>query len=196
MNLEETKKNFRLDARDIRDGIDPQTRAEEDEIMTQTIIQTDLYQNCKYILTYVSTGSEADTHKLIDQAIRDQKGVYVPKICGDNMTFFRIESLDELHAGVLGILEPDADPVRAFPYSLHLSLDSAQDCVVIVPGLAFDTKCNRIGHGKGYYDRFLSHFRKCMSIGLCYTEQIQEEVPVGPGDVSLDLVVTPGRAYF
>ncbi len=78
----------------------------------------------------------------------------------------------------------------------HISLDRKEECVVFVPGLAFDASLQRIGYGGGYYDRFLGAFQKRMAVGLSFKEQIIDSVPCAGYDEPLDLIVTPERAYF
>ena len=126
-------------------------------------------------------------------AVFDRSGNILPH---GKMDFFLCEDLSLLVRNEKGILEPEANPARLFPYTTHISLDSAENCMILVPGLAFDAKLGRIGYGSGYYDRYLSGFCKKMTIGMAFKEQIVEEVPMGQDDILMDLVVTPERAYF
>lgn len=192
------KKRLREQMKQIRDRIPEDVREKENESITNTILGTELYEQASCILTYVSFGSEVDTKALISRAIRDGKRVYVPKTYPEShsMDFFLCEDTGSLARNSYGILEPDGNSAELFPYTTHISLDSAQDCMILVPGLAFDRKLGRIGFGSGYYDRFLSRFRKKMAIGMAFNEQIVDEVPMGPEDEPVDLVVTPERAYF
>ena len=192
----EEKKALREKMKAIRDAIPEETRKEEDRILTDTILQTPFYAQAKWILTYVSFGSEVDTHALIRSALKDRKRVFVPCVKDKAMDFYEIEALTDLAPGTMGIPEPEANPAKKFPYSLHLSLDRAEECAVFVPGLAFDRNCHRIGYGGGYYDRFLASFRKKMAVGLCYNEQVQEAIPCLPEDMQTDIVVTPTGAFF
>ena len=192
----EEKKAFRERMKALRDAIPQETRAEEDKILTDMILQTPFYAQAKWILTYVSFGSEVDTHALIQRALKDGKRVFVPCVRDKSMDFYEIESKRDLAPGPMGIPEPDPNPAKKFPYELHLSLDRAEECAVFVPGLAFDKSCHRIGYGGGYYDRFLASFRKKMAVGLCYSEQVQENIPCLPTDMTTDIVVTPTGAFF
>lgn len=194
--LGESKKALREKMKALRDAIPQETRNAENKTLTEMILQTELYQKAKWILTYVSFGSEVDTTALIQKAFKDGKHVFVPCIRNHTMDFYEIENLHDLTPGTMQIPEPDPNPAKKFPYEIHLSLDRAEECAVFVPGLAFDKKCGRIGYGGGYYDRFLGTFRKKMAVGLCYTEQIVDEVPMGENDVQPDLVVTPTGAFF
>lgn len=194
--LEEKKKQMRQQMRFVRNNLTLEEREAQNKVITELILGTELYQSARFILTYVSYASEVDTRVLMGRAIKDGKKVYVPKVMGDKMDFFQVEDPAKLVPNKMGIPEPEADPVKLFPYTTHLSLDSSAECMILVPGLAFDAKLNRIGYGAGYYDRYLASFRKKMAVGLAYKEQIVDEVPVGETDEPLDLVVTPERAYY
>lgn len=210
--LNSRKEAQREKMKQIRDAIPREKREEESQALFRIVTQTELYENAKWILSYVSFGSEVGTRELLKKALKDGKRVYVPAVqrmpsrissadnvkdkSGLKMNFFRLENPEELHPGTMGIPEPEADPARAFPYDLHMSLDKAEECVFLVPGLAFDRSCHRLGYGGGCYDRYLSRFDKKMTVGLSFTEQIVDEVPYGDKDVALDLVVTPGGAFY
>ncbi len=197
MEFDKEKEALRTRMKEVRAAIPADVREDENKAITNILLNTSLYETAAFILTYVSCGTEVDTTAFIRQAIRDGKKVYVPKVLGNHtMDFFLCEDLGRLRRNKLGILEPEADPEILFPYNTHISLDSAENCMILVPGLAFDSKLGRIGFGGGYYDRYLAHFCKKMSIGMAFNEQIIEEVPMGQEDVPVDLVVTPERAYF
>jgi 5-formyltetrahydrofolate cyclo-ligase len=85
-----------------------------------------------------------------------------------------------------GIEEPDGEDI----------VDPEDIDLVLVPLLAFDRKGNRVGYGKGYYDRFLHRCRKdCLKVGLSFFGPVEEISDVHPGDVRLDLCITPERVY-
>ncbi len=197
MEFDQEKEALRRKMKQIRDAIPEESRSEQNKTITNIILNTALYESAAFILTYVSFGSEVDTTALIQHAIRDGKKVYVPKVLSNGvMDFFQCDDLSRLQPGAMGIPEPEADPCALFPYTTHISLDSAENCMILVPGLAFDKKLGRLGFGGGFYDRYLSHFRKKMAIGMAFNEQMIDEVPMGQEDVPVDLVVTPERAYF
>lgn len=184
----------------IRGAIPEEDRIAESRAIMKTLRSTEMYQNARFILTYVSSGSEVDTRDFITQAIRDQKNVYVPRVMeslsGRRMEFFRCDDLSVLRRSTYGILEPEADYAAVFPYDIHMSLDRAEECLVIVPGLAFDQQLGRIGYGGGYYDRFLTKCHKRFAIGVAFKEQMVDAVPMDSHDMPVDLVLTSDRAYF
>ncbi len=194
--FQEQKEELRIKMKKLRDGINEASRAAQNKTLTEMILQTALYADAKYILSYVSFGSEVSTTELLKKAMKDGKAVYVPRISDGAMEFYQLEDFSSLKKNAMGIPEPDGNPAKLFPYDMHISLDRAEECIMLVPGLAFDKKLNRCGYGGGYYDRYLKNFHKKMAIGLSYSEQIIDKVPVTDKDVPLDLVVTPTGAYF
>lgn len=194
----EQKQLLREKMKTVRDSIPEKERKEQSEALANIVLGTELYETSVFILSYVAKGSEVDTSAIMKKAIQDGKKVYVPKIFpkSKTMDFFECDDLNDLQEGEMGILEPKGDPAGLFPYSMHISLDAAPNCMILVPGLAFDEKLSRLGMGGGYYDWYLSRFKKKMTVGMAFNEQMVEEVPTGPNDVSLDLVVTPKCAYF
>lgn len=194
------KTALRSELKERRNNIPEADRIAESRTIINTLRSTEMYQNARFILSYVSYGSEVDTRDFITQAIKDQKNVYVPRIMeslsGRRMEFFRCEDLSSLQRNYMGILEPEMDYAHVFPYDIHMSLDRAEECLVIVPGLGFDERLGRIGYGGGFYDKFLAKCHKRFAIGIAFKEQMIDEVPMGPHDSPVDLVLTSDRAYF
>jgi 5-formyltetrahydrofolate cyclo-ligase len=84
-------------------------------------------------------------------------------------------------------MEPSLDATGPAPGEVDLA---------IVPGVAFDERCCRLGFGGGFYDRLLGELRPdAAALGLAYDVQVVEQVPTGPGDVPVHLVVTPSRVH-
>ena len=131
---------------------------------------------------YISFGGEPETSGMIEAARSSGKIVMVP-VCTKNNMIIRpclLEDSAELRIGPYGIREPALE--RPVPID---NLD-----LVIVPGVAFDKKGNRLGRGKGYYDRFLKELSDdTATIGLAYDFQILPSVPVQAHDVSVKRVL-------
>lgn len=138
----------------------------------------------KNILVYSDFKNEVKTDRVIDYLLKNGAAVYLP-VCSCNEHTFapvRIYSSDFEHKfNKYGIAEPVADG----------NGDVQIDCA-LVPGIAFDEKCNRIGFGGGYYDRFLSD-ADIFKIGLCYDFQIVKEAEYGAFDVPMDTVISERR---
>ncbi|NLI60335.1 MAG: 5-formyltetrahydrofolate cyclo-ligase [Clostridiales bacterium] len=136
-------------------------------------------------MSYVSIGNEVRTVGIIEKLLEEGKNVSVP-LCIPERTGLvasRIYHLDELEPSYFGLLEPKKEFIRPVePQAIEM---------ILIPGLAFDRKGNRLGLGKGYYDRFLTRLSaNVLKIGLAYRFQIIEEVPIGSWDVPLDIIIT------
>lgn len=158
-------------------------------IIISNITRCREYLNCKRLFTYVSLPDEPSTKDLINFALADGKEVFVPK-CENSagvMTFRAINSFSELKKGYFSVLEPDSSAPEC--------KESDSDDLCIVPGTAFDVKGNRIGYGRGYFDRFLSDF-KGFTIGLCFSVCIVPEIPSDEYDIALNAVCTEEKLYY
>lgn len=153
--------------------------------LTAKLFSFEPFQKAGVVACYVSLAEEVDTRQLIDRALRLGKRVVVPKcdLKKRRLDFYEIKSRKELKKGALGIPEPKTDPAR-------LMRPRQIDCV-LVPGIAFDKKKNRLGRGAGFYDRFLKRVsKKTSTIGLGFSFQLVARVPTEPHDVKLDCVMT------
>jgi len=136
--------------------------------------------NAKRIGIYCSTRGEVDTYGLMEHWFWDKDiSIYVPKVTGETMDFFRISSFKDLSMGRFGILKPQTDD-KINPDELE---------VIIVPIVAFDKNKHRIGFGKGYYDRYLKQ-TSARKIGIAFSFQEVDEILVDPFDVDCDIVIT------
>ena len=139
------------------------------------------------ILAYSNIKTEVSTHPLLTELLNKKINLYLP-VCNQNMiTPIRIQDLSlELTIGHFNIREPNIeitnDPTRKI---------SATDLdIIIVPGLGFDNQGNRLGLGKGFYDRFLPLCNKALKIGLAFEEQITQLIPTEEFDQKVDIIVT------
>lgn len=139
------------------------------------------YAAARVVLAYHSVGSEVDTISLIRRMRADGKIVCLPRVLGGGVMEAR--RMDGLIPGPLGIPGPEG-PVLP-PDAIDL---------ILVPGLAFDLSCYRLGQGGGYYDRYLPGCRG-FSVGLAYDCQVVDALPREAHDAQLDLVVTETTLY-
>ncbi|MGN0459088.1 MAG: 5-formyltetrahydrofolate cyclo-ligase [Eubacterium sp.] len=161
-------------------------KTELDEKIISNLLNSDLYKNAQTVLSYASLKNEIDTDCLISTALKDGKRVCVP-LCESKegiMSFYYINSLDELSVGMFGIREPNAQKcVRA---------EKFENALIVLPGLAFDLNGNRLGYGKGYYDRFLQ-IHPLNSVGLCYNSLIVDYIPTDEYDQRVSNIITDSR---
>lgn len=149
-----------------------------DAIFAQ-IEDSEAFNKASSILSYWSMSDEVMTHKAVERWSKYKK-VYLPLIKGNDLELVRFEGIEKMKPEpVFGILEPTSDE----------KIEIGEIELVIVPGVAFDAGCNRMGRGKGYYDRLLSE-SVAVKIGVAFSFQIVDKVPVDPHDVPLDMVVT------
>jgi 5-formyltetrahydrofolate cyclo-ligase len=166
----------------IRRGIPADLKSEADRNILKHVVALGEYKDASLILAYVSKEYEADTRKLLRHAVDNGKKVAVPKTySGGIMDFHRINDLSDLEQGRLGILEPDVTRPKA---------ENFENAVCFVPAVVFDRRGHRVGHGKGFYDRFLSENPDLCKIGLAYGVCVTDEVPSERFDVAVDKLIT------
>lgn len=141
----------------------------------------------KVVFAYYSLPDEVNTHQLVDDLLADGKTVFLPKVIdGERMTWHRYTGTESLREGALHIMEPDSS---AEDLDIENYLSQASDTMLVVPGLAFDAKGQRLGRGRGYYDRFLIAHPILYKIGVCFDFQKVDEVPTDANDVPIDEVI-------
>lgn len=177
---EHTKRFFRQAVLKKRDALSPAEQERARILITERLLGHQWYYNSDIILCYMSYGSELCTHELIEESLKKGKRVYLPRVEGKDMVFYRIHSLEELVPGFHGIAEPKGDTER-YVYSQ----EQAGHTLIIMPGVAFDPYRNRMGYGGGYYDRFLRDKQGLWirSIAICHKCQMLPEIPWEPHDI-------------
>jgi len=141
------------------------------------------FNSARGVLLYASKGSEVHTDGIIQSALSLGKKVALPlALKGEKrLEIYWINSISELAPGAFGILEPPPKP--------EMKADPSEIDLVVVPGVSFDRRGQRIGYGMGYYDSILGKFR-CKKIALAYDMQLVERIPAEPHDVAVDMIVT------
>lgn len=135
----------------------------------------------KTVLAYWSLPDEVNTHSFILKWNRDKRFI-LPVVNGNDLDLRIFNGIEKMERGAaFGILEP----VRTDENIEIKDIDLA-----IVPGVAFDAKGNRLGRGKGYYDKLLVSNR-IYKVGVCFPFQLLPQVAVSDHDIPMDIVVTP-----
>ena len=174
------KKNIRKEVLAKRNSLSPDTIEISSGIIADKVLSLDEFKKAKTILLYSSFGSEVKTDLLIKKALEYGKEVYLPKVEGEDMNFYHISLKEELLKGAWGIEEPKGEPDKIFR--------GDKDALVVMPLVGYDREGNRIGYGKGYYDRFLVSHETGLKIGIAFG--IQEcEISPEPTDIRLDMLV-------
>jgi 5-formyltetrahydrofolate cyclo-ligase len=151
------------------------------------------YGRAKTVMFYIDVRSEVRTRHALPTALTQGKKIVVPW-CNDKgeLELFHLESMDELAVGMYKILEPKQE-LRTLPAKQVAAADLD---LVIVPGVAFDRRGARMGHGKGYYDKLLQHARAdAPLVALAFECQLFPEIPVAPHDIFMDAVITEKAIY-
>ena len=175
-----------MDKQTLRRQIREQKRAmTEEQIVAaseklgELFAASELYRQAKTIYGYLPYNQEVRTVPMLQQALADGKRVAVPKCYGDEMRFIYLDDLSRVESGYCGIPEPIADePVADDPTAL-----------VLMPGLAFTERGDRMGYGGGFYDKFLASEPNHPTLALCYAFQMVDFIPTEEYDIPVDCVL-------
>ncbi len=149
------------------------------DIIFNKIINTSEYQSANTVALYKNLISEVDTNKLIDYTLTIGKTVSLPRVEDNNLNFYKVDKQTILIKSNFGVFEPISNQV----------IPKENIDLIIVPGVCFDKNNNRLGFGKGYYDRYLMN-TKMKKIGICFIEQLTNNIPADSNDVKMDLIIT------
>lgn len=179
------KKDLRSKYIEIRNALSEDTKIKASILMEKCIINNDLYKESDNILLFASYGSEINTFDLISSTLKLNKKLFLPKVCGDDLLFFCISSLDDLSLGYKGIYEPIGN-TKLFDYE-EADIDRT---LIIMPGVVFDKNNNRLGYGKGFYDRFLMDKERLIkrSLAIGYKCQLADSLPADENDIKPECV--------
>jgi len=139
------------------------------------VAQRPEYASAQTVMAFVGTNGEPDTDGLFARLERDGKRLVLPRVEGERIVPCLVG--DGLRPGAFSVPEPAGEVCPADEIDL-----------VLVPGLAFTAEGVRLGQGGGYYDRFLAALA-CPTIGVCFTEQVVDELPREPHDVAVGALV-------
>ena len=167
------KKEIRKEVLKKRDSLSQNRRKGYDEVIVRRLSRF-LHGR---VLSSMAAGSEPDLSSLAP----DRVFAYPKVMDGTSMKAFVSSSFE---TGPFSIREPSGG-IEISPEELD---------VILVPMVAFDERLHRLGHGKGYYDRFLKD-TKAFKIGIAYEIQKKEDIPIDEGDVSMDIIVTEEKIY-
>lgn len=134
----------------------------------------------KGICAYYPLGAEVSLLLLYVWLLEKNVPMAFPKVCGDVIEFYRVDTMEDFSKGNFGIMEPVCGCMRA---------DWAE-AVCLVPGAAFDRTGGRLGYGKGYYDRFFACHPRIFRIGIAYESQLEERIPTEEYDKPMHALAT------
>lgn len=196
--VKKSKKECRREAREKRKATTEDYRRDASAAIALNVLTVPEMKKARTIFAYCSVGEEPGTLAVISSLLESGKRVCLP-LCtdideeghrtgaADAMEARAIKSFDDLAPGAYGIPEPGA----------HTKVIPAEDIdLIILPCLSCDRNCNRLGHGGGYYDKYLSRVRPdCVKLALCYEAVLADEIPAEAHDIPVDAVITEKQIY-
>ena len=175
------KQRIRQETRMISARLTPEYRHEASREITRQVLALPFWKQAETVMAYWSLAEEPDTRELMETALREGKTLLLPR-CLDagKMTALPVRDLTGLKAGALGIPEPEeGKDGEKIP----------EPDLILVPCMTAAMNGVRLGHGAGYYDRFLAeHSGK--TVCLCFRALLRADLPAEDTDVSVDLVIT------
>ncbi len=164
-----------------RNELDTKSWVQSSKLIYSKLLAHELIKQSESIGIYVSNGKEISTNELILELLKTNKCISVPKIVNDDLEFREIKTFEDLEMGKYGILEPIQECLVVSPKEINL---------LIVPCVAVDCNGNRVGMGKGYFDRFLSSNNSMKTICLAYEIQFLPEINPEEHDQKIDYIIT------
>ena len=225
MTYHENKKEFRMIYKKLRAQQDKGLAAENSKRICSNIIRSEAFKAAKYIFAYYPLEHEADIRMAARYARELGKTTAFPRVSGDDMDFFRVCGFEELKKGSFGVMEPDAGGEKLVPSHMIKKAEyggapasgdgcpgeshggasedtfrkneiiDAADVLVIVPGLAFDRSGNRLGYGKGYYDKYFAVHTGCILMGASFDLQIADRIPAMEHDLKMDMIISQSGIF-
>ena len=154
-------------------------------MITKRVAALPEFCQAERIMAYADYNHEVMTGFLIEEAWKSGKEVAVPKVVGKDMVFYKLTDFKQLAPGYFGIPEPSQGEIVHWDQAL-----------MIMPGVAFDRKNNRVGYGGGFYDRFLEKNPDILRVAVAFDFQILDQVPVWPTDIRPQIIVTEKDTFY
>ena len=175
------KQRIRQEVRMISGQLTPEYRREASREITRQVLALPFWKEAGTVMAYWSMPSEPDTRELMETALREGKTLLLPR-CLDagRMAALPVKDLDGLKPGALGIPEPE--PAAA-------GSEIPEPDLILVPCMAAAPHGVRLGHGAGYYDRFLAE-HPGKAVCLCFRALLRADLPAEETDIITDLVIT------
>lgn len=144
-------------------------------LLTDRILGHQWYYLSDTLLGFASYGSEINLDFILTDALEKGKKLFLPKVEGEQLVFYRVEHLEELEIGYKGIREPVGNTEKFQNRTGSL----VKHTLMLIPGVAFDKERNRMGYGKGFYDRYLEDKPDLLlrTIGVGYKMQLLDKIP-------------------
>jgi 5-formyltetrahydrofolate cyclo-ligase len=185
------KKDFRKQVIESRKNKDSEFISINSQIITEKLLSMNCIQQASTIMLYLDFNNEVKTDQLITKLISLRKTVTSPVTIKDERKLipYEITNLKEgIKIGAYGIREPNKD--------ISNEIDVKNIDVLIVPAVAYDKNCYRLGYGGGYYDRFIERLRDdAITIGIAFDLQLFDSIPKEEHDAQLNYIITESSTY-
>lgn len=186
MTRQEEKQQLRAIVRRLEAALTPEYREKSSRAIVRRLLATPEYQESQTVFCFAGTVHEIDTQPILADVLSAGKTLCVPLCVAPSIMEPRqITDLCQLSPGAFGILEPPAD-------ALPIPIDAID--FAVLPCVTCNYLGQRLGHGGGYYDRFLSQYRGG-TVLLCREQLIRQEIPVEPHDYPIPWVLTERGLY-
>lgn len=179
------KKRIRKEALSARRAMLPEQRAQESRDITDKVLSSSEFIEAETVFCYVSLDDEVHTYDIMFAVLKAGKRLCIPYVTDEKgiMLAVQLRSISDLVIGAYGI------PTAPEYNGSHVVVSPEDIDLAIVPGAAFTLDGQRIGMGGGYYDRFLERLAG-ISVGVAYSCQMYENLPVEQHDKKVDIIFT------
>ena len=184
--MRDTKQSLRVRARLRREAFSSSELLHWNRAIADRVLCLPVYLRSKSVALYSPIGKEVDTRRICDHALGQGKRIFYPKSRGEESHLAKVDSCEDLQPGPLGIREPVG--------TSWLTGKDHDGLVLFIPGLAFDLQGNRLGRGRGWYDRVLVGLGTAVRrVALAFEFQIMKGLPVEEWDQRVHQIITEKR---
>jgi 5-formyltetrahydrofolate cyclo-ligase len=191
-DLKEKKAEIRNKTLSLRDALSDSQRKDKSDKIMDRLFEFANFVEAKIVLFYMNTDHEVNTVDMIRKAMEYEKGIVLPYVDKKEKQIIplKIDDLDsDLQSGYRKILEPIPQRCKQMPVE--------QIDLAIIPGIAFDERGGRIGHGTGFYDKLIPKLEiTTRKVALAFECQIVPQIPMEPHDRHIDIIVTEKRIIY
>eukprot|EP00123_Amoebidium_parasiticum_P001386 comp124571_c0_seq1/m.49076 comp124571_c0_seq1/g.49076 ORF comp124571_c0_seq1/g.49076 comp124571_c0_seq1/m.49076 type:complete len:203 (-) comp124571_c0_seq1:28-636(-) len=193
-SVDALKKALRAEVKQKLNNMTQEERVRESRAVTEKLLNSEAYQRSKYVSVYLSMDEEVDTRPILHNIFDTGRVCYIPYYTKDTMKMLRLASIQDYESLPLtrwNIKQPADDTSR------EDALTAGTLDLLIVPGLAFGTKGERLGRGRAYYDKFMTkcaqhtQLQHMQKVGLAFSAQLCPNIPMSDTDYWLDNVFFP-----
>ena len=175
------KRDMRRNIRMLKKQYTEVQLREKSRLVINRLMENESVRKAKTICLYYSLPDEVYTHDLVENLMKAGKEVLLPRVIGEEeMEIRKYTGMQDMTVSAYHIFEPSGELFTAY----H-DID-----VVVVPGMGFDKEGNRLGRGRGYYDRFLCQIPEIYKIGICFDFQIMDKIPTESTDIPVNTVIS------